>query len=94
MSKHRTDVAKQTEEQRTARQRMALFPDGAEVLFVQKDLWVVSFQCPALVSAMVVNTHRARRAPGRKVMHPSRHTRPIPATTQWLDSISTPTSSE
>ena len=43
MSKHRMDVQKQTEEQSTARKRMALFPEGAEALFVQKDLWVVSW---------------------------------------------------
>lgn len=31
----------QTDEQRTAQKRMALFPEGAEVLFVADDLWVV-----------------------------------------------------
>lgn len=31
-----------TPEQRTARARMALFPENAEVLFVSKDLWVVN----------------------------------------------------
>lgn len=41
MSKHRADVQKQSDEQRTARKRMALFPEGAEVLFVHKELWVV-----------------------------------------------------
>lgn len=41
MSKHRVDVQKQTEDQTTARKRMALFPEGAEALFVHKDLWVV-----------------------------------------------------
>jgi len=30
----------QTEEQRTARERMALFPEKAEVLFVVEDMWV------------------------------------------------------
>ncbi|KAL4067436.1 MoaB/Mog domain-containing protein [Scleroderma yunnanense] len=33
-------VAHRTEEQRTAQKRMALFPEGAEVLFVAGDLWV------------------------------------------------------
>ncbi|KAH8112272.1 MoaB/Mog domain-containing protein [Phellopilus nigrolimitatus] len=40
MSKHRADVAAQTDAQRVARERMALFPAHAEVLFVHKDLWV------------------------------------------------------
>lgn len=44
MSKDRPDVQKQTPEQKTARQRMALLPEGtgAETLFVCEDLWVVS----------------------------------------------------
>jgi molybdopterin-biosynthesis enzyme MoeA-like protein len=40
--KHRTWISKQSEEQRTARKRMALFPDAAEVIFVASDIWVVS----------------------------------------------------
>jgi len=41
MGKRRWDLSKQTEEQKTARMRMALFPvQGSEVLFVQEDLWV------------------------------------------------------
>lgn len=43
MSKHRwPTMAQQNNEQKTARERMALFPDKAEVLFVARDLWVVS----------------------------------------------------
>ncbi|GAA5881733.1 hypothetical protein JCM8547_008367 [Rhodosporidiobolus lusitaniae] len=41
MGKHRYKLEEQTEEQKTARMRMALFPkDDTEVLFVQEDLWV------------------------------------------------------
>ncbi|KAL4253362.1 Molybdopterin binding protein [Abortiporus biennis] len=41
MSKYRwASLAQQNEEQRTARERMAFFPDKAEVLFVAPDLWV------------------------------------------------------
>ncbi|KAI0080398.1 Molybdopterin binding protein [Panus rudis PR-1116 ss-1] len=41
MSKHRwASLAQQNEEQRIARERMALFPDKAEVLFVQPEIWV------------------------------------------------------
>ncbi|TFK53048.1 Molybdopterin binding protein [Heliocybe sulcata] len=40
MSKNRPWITQQTEEQRTARERMALFPEKGEVLFVHKDLWV------------------------------------------------------
>ncbi|GAA6048167.1 hypothetical protein JCM3770_003693 [Rhodotorula araucariae] len=40
MGKHRYNLTEQTEEQKMARLRMALFPKEAEVLFVQEDLWV------------------------------------------------------
>ncbi|ETW77343.1 molybdenum cofactor biosynthesis protein [Heterobasidion irregulare TC 32-1] len=40
MSKNRPWVTQQTEEQKKARDRMALFPDCAEVLFIAKDIWV------------------------------------------------------
>ncbi|KZO94677.1 Molybdopterin binding protein [Calocera viscosa TUFC12733] len=39
-SKARYDFTKQSEEQKTARLRMALFPKGGEVLFCNEDLWV------------------------------------------------------
>ncbi|ELU39631.1 putative molybdopterin binding domain-containing protein [Rhizoctonia solani AG-1 IA] len=40
--KHRPETLNQTQEQRTARERMALLPEGpgAEALFVCEDLWV------------------------------------------------------
>ena len=41
IAKNRPSPAHQTEEQLTAQKRMALFPEGAEVLFVAGDLWVV-----------------------------------------------------
>ena len=45
MIKHRTDIANQTDEQRVARERMALFPARAEVLFIAPEIWVV--RCPS-----------------------------------------------
>ena len=39
-SKGRYNFSEQTEEQRKARLRMALFPKGQEYLFVQEDMWV------------------------------------------------------
>lgn len=41
MSRHRADIMTQTDEQRQARERMALFPANAEVLFIAPDVWVV-----------------------------------------------------
>lgn len=43
-AKHRPDIINQSAEQRVARERMALFPsgEGVEVIYVHKDLWVVS----------------------------------------------------
>ncbi|KAI9438273.1 hypothetical protein H4582DRAFT_2076869 [Lactarius indigo] len=40
MSKHRSWVHTQDEEQRRAREKMALFPADAEALFVASDIWV------------------------------------------------------
>ncbi|KAI0318225.1 Molybdopterin binding protein, partial [Amylostereum chailletii] len=40
MSKHRSWVTQQTEEQKVARERMALFPESAEVLYTARDIWV------------------------------------------------------
>ena len=51
--KHRTDLANQTTEQRTARERMALFPSRAEVLFIAPDVWVVSPVPPTAYFARV-----------------------------------------
>ena len=41
MSQHRADIANQTEEQRAARERMALFPARAEVIYTDSEIWVV-----------------------------------------------------
>jgi hypothetical protein len=41
-SKHRSWIHTQNEEQRRARERMALFPANAEALFIARDIWVVS----------------------------------------------------
>jgi molybdopterin-biosynthesis enzyme MoeA-like protein len=40
LSKHRKDLQNQSAEQKVARERMALFPAHAEVLFVGEDMWV------------------------------------------------------
>ena len=42
MIRSRADILNQTAEQREARERMALFPAKAEVLFIAPDVWVVS----------------------------------------------------
>ena len=42
MTRHRPNIAQQTAEQRTARERMALFPAHAEVLYTESEIWVVS----------------------------------------------------
>jgi hypothetical protein len=40
--KHGSWAHTQNEEQKRARERMALFPANAELFFVARDLWVVS----------------------------------------------------
>ncbi|THH18870.1 hypothetical protein EW146_g2169 [Bondarzewia mesenterica] len=40
MSKNRPWITQQNEEQRKARERMALFPHKAEVLYIAEDIWV------------------------------------------------------
>ena len=39
---HRSWVHTQNAEQKRARERMALFPSNAEMLFIARDIWVVS----------------------------------------------------
>ncbi|EKM56688.1 uncharacterized protein PHACADRAFT_253952 [Phanerochaete carnosa HHB-10118-sp] len=39
-SRNRADIKNQTEEQRVARERMALFPANAEVLYTSSEIWV------------------------------------------------------
>jgi molybdopterin-biosynthesis enzyme MoeA-like protein len=46
--KHGSWVHTQNEEQKRARERMALFPANAELFFVARDLWVVSHYLSAL----------------------------------------------
>ena len=41
MNKNRKWIGTQNAEQRAATNRMALFPENAEVLFVGEDIWVV-----------------------------------------------------
>ena len=50
MSRNRPSVAQQDEEQKTARERMALFPAEAEVLYIESEIWVV---CGVLSLALV-----------------------------------------
>ncbi|CDO70069.1 hypothetical protein BN946_scf184601.g22 [Trametes cinnabarina] len=58
MTRHRTDIAQQTPEQRAARERMALFPAKAEVLFIAPDIWVVSALSRAVPCARAPHSHR------------------------------------
>ena len=51
LSRIRKLAIQQNPEQRTAQQRMALFPEKAEVLFVGEDIWVVSHCAAALSNA-------------------------------------------
>jgi molybdopterin-biosynthesis enzyme MoeA-like protein len=51
-SRHRTWMSQQSEEQRTARKRMALFPEAGEVLFVASDSWVVSMSLLRVASSL------------------------------------------
>lgn len=47
MSRSWADIEKQNDEQRAARERMALFPAHAEVLFTGSEIWVVRLDsCP------------------------------------------------
>ncbi len=48
--RHRSWVHIQNEEQKRARERMALFPANAELFFVARDIWVVSDHLPPYLS--------------------------------------------
>ena len=86
-SKHRTDIAKQSDEQRVARERMALFPADAEVLFVHKDLWVVS-EIEAFVLCSIDILYPAGCEAGTKTVHPSWHSWDLPKAPRQSTTIS------
>lgn len=67
MSKTRKWNAQQNAEQRTAYQRMALFPEKAEVIFVGTDIWVVSTFIPT--TSPTADAQEACRAIGGEIMH-------------------------
>ena len=84
ISRGRMDLAKQTDEQRAARERMAHFPENGEVLYVDRDLWVVRL----LVFKFWFNLVWFRRrsdfiacgSTRREIMHPTWDTGTLPAT--------------
>lgn len=89
MAKQRATFKDQTEEQRTAMHRMALFPDKAEVLFIAGDMWVVSavFLAELPQAQLVYLSWRiscadcyltARNPAGKETMRVTRHTQLIP----------------
>ncbi|KAH9925115.1 uncharacterized protein B0H18DRAFT_1009902, partial [Fomitopsis serialis] len=53
MSRHRADIMNQTAEQREARERMALFPAGAEALFIAPDVWVPTVRLEGKLCRMI-----------------------------------------
>lgn len=65
-SKGRYDFSKQTDEQRTARERMGTLPTGAgaEALFVEGDKWVVS---PRTLPSLTLCSSRLSRSPRRPI---------------------------
>ena len=52
--KHRSWAQTQNEEQKRARERMALFPANAELFFVASDIWVVSHHLSALLASVLL----------------------------------------
>jgi hypothetical protein len=91
--KDRDHYQKSTEQQRVARERMALFPADAEVLHVTKELWVV---CPfpsthyLRRATELSNNNVAYRAAGGTALRLPGRAVPIPTTTGWPDAIPSP----
>ena len=78
-------TSKQTEDQRAAQQRMALFPDKAEVIFVGEDIWVVSYlawRCQMLASFISITASSSIRR--RTICIPSLFQRLLTALTPFL----------
>lgn len=84
--KDRVDIANQNEHQRAAQQRMALFPERAEVIFTSKDIWVVCQQNPRC-SAIVEFSISARDSPGRQTLRLPRDPRSLPENVNRLDAF-------
>jgi len=91
---HRSWVHTQNEEQKRARERMALFPANAELLFVARDIWVVSSSLSVLspmFSFLIRSTRLASRAARREALRTSGHTGLVPEDARRIKGILTAT---
>lgn len=78
MGKARYKMDEQTEEQKQARLRMALFPKDSEVLFVQEDLCVTPLRKSSSERPLTFLPQLgARRARRRQSLHLARRPSPV-----------------
>lgn len=89
LSRLRKWASQQTTEQRTAQQRMALFPEKAEVIFVGEDTWVVS---PPLVDGvknadLCLILIAASSSIRRKIMYISWYSITVPTDAHGFDTV-------
>ncbi len=70
MNKHRPWISSQTTSQREATQRMALFPERAEVIFVGSDIWVVRLNFILSLSYALYRTKPVVRLEGKLCIFP------------------------
>lgn len=103
LSKHRSWIHTQNQEQRSARQRMALFPANAETLFVARDMWVVStnhlVSLPPpfgqgiqkvdsfFLTGISFSLLLAGREAGRETLRLSRYTELVPEDARWVEDV-------
>jgi hypothetical protein len=90
MNKNRKWVGSQNPEQLAATHRMALFPESAEVLYVEKDIWVVC-KHPCSSSGMQPLSRLfplARGTTRREIMRLSRNISLIPEDVAWTHALS------
>ena len=94
LSRIRKWTSQQTEDQRAAQQRMALFPDKAEVIFVGEDIWVVSYLAwrrQVLASLISITASGSIR---RQTMYISWYSLTIPTVAYGVDTVLTLASQE
>jgi hypothetical protein len=93
--KHGSWVHTQNEEQKRARERMALFPANAELFFVARDIWVVSNHLSVLSPMyffLIRSTGLASCAARREALRTSGNTELVPEDARRIKGTLTATS--
>ena len=93
-TKYRKWTGDQTAEQLTARNRMALFPENAEVIYVAEDIWVVTMPCFCSPMDCTMIFPKACSSPSREIMYFPWNSQPVHQNAAQPDTVHSASSKE